>query len=103
MRDDATLVEMAVQGDSTAFAELYERYFDRVFDFLARMVRDQAEAADLAQDTFLKAMNGLTTLGKGASFKSWLFTIARNTALNRIERSSRLQPLQGRSDDDDEP
>lgn len=103
MRDDATLVELAVQGDSTAFAELYERYFDRVFDFLARMVRDQSEAADLAQDTFLRAMNSLGSLAKGASFKSWLFTIARNTALNRIERSSRLQPLQGRSDDDDEP
>ncbi len=103
MRDDATLVELAVQGDQSAFAELYERYFDRVFDFLARMVRSEAEAADLAQDTFLRAMNSLSSLAKGGSFKSWIFTIARNTALNRIERNSRLRPIDGRSDDDDEP
>jgi RNA polymerase sigma factor (sigma-70 family) len=104
MRDDATLVELAIGGDSSAFAELYERYFDRVYDFLARMVRSEAEAADLAQDTFLRAMNSLGSLTKGGSFKSWLFTIARNTALNRIERSARVQSFQtGRSDEDDEP
>ena len=101
MPDDAVLVERARSGDEAAFAELYERYFDRVYDFLARMVRDQSEAADLAQDTFLKAMNSLASLSKGASFKSWLFTIARNTALNRLERASRSQPLEGQDDDGD--
>jgi RNA polymerase sigma factor (sigma-70 family) len=83
-----------VAGDNAAFAELYERYFDNVHDFLVRMVRNREEAADLAQDTFLRAMNGLGSLSKGGSFKSWLFTIARNTALNRMERTSRLQPLE---------
>ena len=101
MPDDAVLVERARGGDEAAFAELYERYFDRVYDFLARMVRDQSEAADLTQDTFLKAMNSLASLSKGASFKSWLFTIARNTALNRLERASRSQPLEGQDDDGD--
>ncbi|HEU0072672.1 MAG TPA: RNA polymerase sigma factor [Dehalococcoidia bacterium] len=99
MREDAELVELAVGGDSAAFSELYERYFDNVYDFLARMVKDREEAADLAQDTFLRAMNSLSSLSKGGSFKSWLFTIARNTALNRLERSSRLQPLEQQSDE----
>jgi RNA polymerase sigma factor (sigma-70 family) len=94
MREDAELVRQAIAGNNDAFAELYERYFESVFDFLARMVKDRDEAADLAQDTFLRAMNSLPTLAKGASFKSWLFTIARNTALNRLERSSRVQPLE---------
>ena len=98
MNDDATLVELAKSGDQAAFAELYERYFDRVYDFLARMVHDSSEAADLTQDAFLRAMNSLHTLTKGASFKSWLFTIARNTALNRLERASRTQPLEGTND-----
>jgi RNA polymerase sigma factor (sigma-70 family) len=93
MKEDAELVELAVGGDSAAFSDLYERYFDNVYDFLARMVKDRDEAADLAQDTFLRAMNSLSSLSKGGSFKSWLFTIARNTALNRLERSSRTQPL----------
>jgi RNA polymerase sigma factor (sigma-70 family) len=92
--DDAALVALAQAGDAAAFAELYERYFDRIYDFLARMVRDRAEAADLTQDTFLRAMDRLDTLRSGTSFKSWLFTIARNTALNRLERAGRLQPLE---------
>lgn len=99
MREDAELVELAVGGDGAAFSELYERYFDNVYDFLARMVKDREEAADLAQDTFLRAMNSLSSLAKGGSFKSWLFTIARNTALNRLERSSRLQPLEQQSEE----
>lgn len=49
MREDAELVELAVGGDSAAFSELYERYFDNVYDFLARMVKDREEAADLTQ------------------------------------------------------
>jgi len=99
MREDAELVELAVGGDSAAFSELYERYFDNVYDFLTRMVHDREEAADLAQDTFLRAMNSLSSLTKGGSFKSWLFTIARNTALNRLERSSRTQPLEQQSEE----
>jgi RNA polymerase sigma factor (sigma-70 family) len=94
MATDEVLVARATAGDQAAFAELYERYFDRIYDFLTRLVRDRAEAADLAQDTFIKAIGGLSGLSSGTSFKSWLFTIARNTALNRLERASRVRPLE---------
>ena len=99
---DSSLIELAKGGDQTAFAELYARYFDPVFDFVARMTRNRDEAADIAQDTFLKAMNALGGLQKGASFKSWIFTIARNTALNRIEKSSRIRPLTYENEDGEE-
>jgi len=90
---DADLVNAAQGGDREALASLYERYFDAVYDFAARMVRDRDEAADIAQETFLKAMNGLGGLKQGASFRGWLFSIARNTALNRLERRGRTRPL----------
>lgn len=90
---DADLVEAAQGGDREALAQLYERYFDAVYDFAARMVRNRDEAADIAQETFLKAMNALGGLKQGASFRSWLFSIARNTALNRLERRGRTRPL----------
>ena len=99
---DTSLIELAKGGDQAAFAELYTRYFDPVFDFVARMTRNRDEAADIAQDTFLKAMNALGGLQKGASFKSWIFTIARNTALNRIEKSSRTRPLTYEGEDGEE-
>ncbi len=99
---EASLVELAKAGDQQAFAELYNRYFDPVYDFVARMTRDRDEAADIAQDTFLKAMNALGGLQKGASFKSWVFTIARNTALNRLEKASRTRPLTYSGEDGEE-
>lgn len=90
---DAQLVLRAQAGERDAFATLYDRYFDRVYDFLTRMMRNRAEAEDVTQDTFIRAMGSIGNLQSGASFKSWLFTIARNTALNRIERSGRSRPM----------
>ncbi|WP_322796666.1 RNA polymerase sigma factor [Tepidiforma sp.] len=100
-RDEALVAE-ARSGDREAFARLYAAYFDAVYDFLVRLVRDRDEAADLAQETFLKAMNGIEGLKQGTSFKAWLFTIARNSALNRLERARRLRPLAVRGEDGEE-
>jgi RNA polymerase sigma factor (sigma-70 family) len=102
LESDPRLVELAQAGDQQAFAELYNRYFDPVYDFVARMTRNRDEAADIAQDTFLKAMHSLGGLQKGASFKGWIFTIARNTALNRLERAKRTRPLAFEDDDGEE-
>lgn len=90
---DAELVVQAQAGEEAAFAELYERHFDGVYDFLARMLRDPDEAADLTQDAFLKAMKSLSGLQQPERFTSWLFSIARNGALSRIERAGRPSPL----------
>ncbi len=99
---DVDLVEAAKAGDQQAFADLYTRYFDPIYDFILRMTRNRDEAADLAQDTFIKAMNSLPGLQAGASFKSWIYTIARNTTLNRLERASRIRPLAVEGEDGEE-
>ena len=59
-RPDAELEGLAAGGDREAFAELYSRHFDRVYDFSLRLLRDADEAADVAQETFLKAMAALS-------------------------------------------
>ena len=81
---DAELEGLAAGGDKEAFAELYNRHFDRVYDFSLRLLRDADEAADVAQETFLKAMAALSPKEKRAAFTTWVLTIARNTALNRL-------------------
>ena len=86
---DAQLVAEARQGSEDAFSALYERYFDGVHDFLTRLLRDRQEAADLTQDTFIRAFERLDMLEKPGSFKSWLFTIAHRQGLNRIAHSKR--------------
>ncbi len=92
-RSDHDLVDAARRGDREAFAELYQRYFNAVFDFVTRMTRDREEAADIAQDTFIKAFERLQTLENGERFKTWVFTIARNETLDRLRRSKRVRPL----------
>ncbi len=84
---DAALAELARDGDRGAFAALYERHFDSLCDFLARTLRDRAEAEDAAQDTLIKALEAIRTLENGASFKSWLFTIAYRGAVTRMRTS----------------
>lgn len=91
--DDALLVNRALAGDLDSFGQLYDRYFTRIYDFAWRILRDADEAADVTQDVFMKAMQGLGGLGKASSFKSWLFSIAHNTAVTRAERAGRMVPL----------
>lgn len=87
---DGELVARSLRGESEAFAELYNRYFPAVYDFLHRTMRDADDAADITQETFLRAMETLGSLANPAAFKSWLFTIAHHRALNRLERKKRF-------------
>ncbi|MEX1254255.1 MAG: sigma-70 family RNA polymerase sigma factor [Dehalococcoidia bacterium] len=87
---DEELAVRGGEGDQAAFTSLYERYFQRIYDFALRLTRDHDEAADVTQSTFLKAYQSLEQRDQNASFKSWLFTIAHHDALDRMRRGRRL-------------
>src|SRR5690606_14674150 len=89
---DAGLVAAARAGDGTAFGRLFDRWFDPVYDVAWRIVRDRDTAAEVAQDVFLAAWQGLDRLERPASFGGWVRRIARNRALNRLERERRSRP-----------
>ncbi|MCI0437814.1 MAG: sigma-70 family RNA polymerase sigma factor [Chloroflexi bacterium] len=100
---DEELASRAIGGDQKAFADLYERYFGKVYDMIARMLRNSADASDVAQDTFMKMLAGLGTRPPHTSFRAWLYTIARNTAIDRIRSTRHMAALQtDESDDEDE-
>lgn len=88
--DDRPLAERARAGDHRAYAELVRRYQDRVFRFLLRMIDVRDEAMDLTQDTFMKAYQALPGWRPEAQFRTWLFRIARNAALDSLRRSRRV-------------
>jgi RNA polymerase sigma factor (sigma-70 family) len=90
---DAELVERARGGGEAAFGELYDRWFDRVYDLAYRVVRDPNAAADVAQDTFLSAWRELDGLEDPGAFGGWVRRIARNTALNRAKLDQRARPV----------
>ncbi len=84
--DDSELVALARQGERRAFAELVRRHQDRVFRFVLRMVGSRDEAMDLTQDTFMKVHQALPAWRPQAQFRTWLFQIARNAALDLLRR-----------------
>ncbi|HEX6420186.1 MAG TPA: sigma-70 family RNA polymerase sigma factor [Acidimicrobiales bacterium] len=89
---DAALVAAARAGDGAAFGRLFDRWFDPVYDVAWRIVRDRDTAAEVAQDVFLAAWQGLDRLEQPGSFGGWVRRIARNRALNRLERERRSRP-----------
>ena len=83
---DQEVVACAKQGDEAAYRELLRRYERPVFALLYRMVRDRALAEDLAQDTFVKILNGIRSYRPEFKFSSWVFKIANNAAIDHLRR-----------------
>ncbi|MEW6249761.1 MAG: sigma-70 family RNA polymerase sigma factor [Planctomycetota bacterium] len=86
---DAELVCQAQRGRSAAFGELVARYQDRVFNVCYRMCHNHADALDLTQSAFLKALEALPRFESRANFYTWLFRIAVNLAISRRRDATR--------------
>ena len=83
---DADLVAAALDGDRDAFGDLVERYQDRLFNTLVRIVGSREDAADAAQDAFVQAYSKLESFRGASQFYTWLYRIAMNVALSRRRR-----------------
>lgn len=92
MNIDTDLVEEARGGSAEAFAEIFDRYGDGIYDFCRSVLRDSYEAEDAAQDTFMIAHQRLGSLRDPAKLRSWLHAIARRDCLNRIRSRTRSTP-----------
>jgi RNA polymerase sigma-70 factor (ECF subfamily) len=101
---DRMLVERARQGDKRAFDMLVEKYHRRLLRLLSRMVRNQEEMEDIAQETFIKAYRALPQFRGDAAFYTWLYRIGVNTAKNYLANRKKALPTvsdQLGSDEDD--
>lgn len=87
--NDYSLIQSFQEGDEFAFIGLYNRFKNPVFAFCLKMLGDREQAEDVMQETFLRVYENRDRLMKTSSFKSWLFTIARNQCLNTIRKSGR--------------
>lgn len=86
---DLELVEKVKAGDRRAFSELVKRHQRSVLRLSLRFVKDMDTAEDVTQEAFIKAYEKLNSFEGRASFKSWLFQIAVNTARNKIREWKR--------------
>ena len=99
--DDSVLVKAAQQGEAEAFGVLVDRYHRQIYGLTARMC-GQTAADDLTQDVFLKALDALQRFqfhGE-AGFRTWLYRIGVNTAINELRQRKRSRQIIGPSLDE---
>jgi len=83
---DNNWVRRAQAGDGKAFSELVRRHQTAVYRYLWRMLGSHEDALELTQDAFVKAWQALPQWQPEAQFRTWLFRIANNTALDALRR-----------------
>jgi RNA polymerase sigma-70 factor (ECF subfamily) len=81
-----TEVAQLRRGDLDALSSLVTRYQNRLYRYLLRLVRRQAEAEDLFQNTWIRVAEKIASYDPGRSFEAWLFTLARNLAIDHLRR-----------------
>jgi RNA polymerase sigma-70 factor (ECF subfamily) len=88
--EDTFLIKQVLSGNTGAFKFLVIRYERPIFQFLTTFTLPRPVIEELAQETFLRAYKSLSDYDptKGASFSSWIFTIAKNLAINEMSRAS---------------
>jgi RNA polymerase sigma-70 factor (ECF subfamily) len=93
----------AAQHDSRRFADLYESNFERVYAFIVRRVGDRHEAEDLTAEVFHLALKNIGRFEwRGVPFAAWLYKIASNEIVDRVQKTAR-QPRHDPTDDAPEP
>ena len=97
---DDSLVERVVEGEQQALLALYDRHASRVYAVALRILGDAMSAEEVTQDVFLKLWSRARSyLSSRGAFATWLLTIARNAALDRL----RLERRRPAISDDAEP
>ena len=83
--DDPDRQAMArlAEGHDASLDELMERHGERLFHYLIRLVQDESEAADLAQEAFVRVYQNRALFDRGRKFSTWLYAIATNLARDR--------------------
>lgn len=89
--EDPELVARSCSGDDSAFEELLWRHKDAVFNLTWRMTGNWHDAADITQETFIRAYQKLRSYNSKYAFKNWVLSIGSNLTKNRFRGNSRRQ------------
>jgi RNA polymerase sigma-70 factor, ECF subfamily len=86
---DEELIAGALSGDESAYGALVTRYRDYVYTIAVRIVGDESDAEDVAQEAFVRAYRALPRFRGDSKFSSWLYRIVTNRALTHLKRRKR--------------
>lgn len=99
---DEQLVAEYLSGKETALAVLIQRHTKSVLYFVARFCGFGSEAEDVTQEVFIKVWKNLKKFDKTKKFKTWLYRIARNTAIDHLRTKKQLVDLNKFSEDEED-
>ncbi len=85
-QDDATLIALSQDGDSSAFSALISRYEGTLLHFISKFAPVQEDAEDICQESFKRAFLALKQYDSQYSFTTWLFSITRNVAIDHFRK-----------------
>lgn len=91
-KTDKELIDEALAGDQSAYRDLMERHKSTIFHIIMKIIRDNDIAADLVQETFMKAFTSLKTYRSEYRFSTWLYRIGANCAIDFL-RKQRIKTL----------
>jgi len=86
---DFDIIESVKRGNSADFSILIDRYKNKAFSLLKRMLKNEFDAEEVLQDCFLKAYNSLQGFKQESKFSTWFYKIVYNTALTRLSSNKR--------------
>lgn len=89
-KKDNELVINFLAGNKKSFELLLKKDFKPVFNFLLQITKDKAIAEDLTQETFIKVWKNIRRFDPEKKFKTWLFTIAKNTAFDYFKKKKTI-------------
>ncbi|MFC1942882.1 sigma-70 family RNA polymerase sigma factor [Chloroflexota bacterium] len=90
MQDEASIVRRAQQHDQAALTQIYEENFDKIYRYIVLKIGDRAEAEDMTQQVFLKALKSISSFKwKGTPFSAWLYRIAHNQIVDYFRKKSK--------------
>jgi len=89
-RDDIQLIEDYLSGDENAFGLIISRYLKLVYNFVHRFSGNSDDTPDIVQEVFIKVWKNLKKFDLDKNFKTWLFAIARNTAIDWLRKKKNI-------------
>ena len=86
---DQEIIDSVRKGNSPDYSIIVNRYKNKAFSMLKRMLKNEFEAEEVLQDCFLKAYNSINSFKGEAKFSTWFYRIVYNSALTRLSSQKR--------------
>jgi RNA polymerase sigma factor (sigma-70 family) len=99
MDEDKEWVSQVLQGNKQAYAHLIDKYKNKIYAVLLRMVHHPQDAQDLTQECFIKAYKYLHSYDSTGTFSAWLYRIAVNLCLDTLRKQARTPAIQAETDE----